>query len=294
MSDILTIAEATKTFGEHVALDGVSLTLQPGECLGLLGPNGAGKSTLISLAIGLRKPDRGTVDLFGLPPTSPEARLRLGVTPQSTGVPTTLKAREVLEFVAAHYPDPLDVGQLIEDFGLGDVADVQCGGLSGGQQRRLLVALSFVGRPDLIVFDEPTTGLDVESRERLWAAIRAYRTGGGTVLLTSHYLAEIEALASRVVVIDNGRTLAQGSVADITARVGLRRLRLTTDANAEVLASLPGVVDLSVEGTRTTLSTRDADAAVRELCGRGIAFRDLEVHQASLEEAFLALTSHAA
>ena len=138
MSDILTVNQVTKTFGDHVALDDVTLTMQAGECLGLLGPNGAGKSTLISLATGLRQPDRGTVTLFGMPPTLPAARVGLGVTPQSTGVPATLKAREVVEFVATHYPNPLDVDQLIEDFGLVDVADVQCGGLSGGQQLSLI------------------------------------------------------------------------------------------------------------------------------------------------------------
>ncbi|MEU0765257.1 ABC transporter ATP-binding protein, partial [Streptomyces microflavus] len=217
----------------------------------------------------------------------PAARRQLGVTPQETGLPGTLRVGEVVDFVAAHFPDPVPRGELLDRFGLTDQAKRQTGGLSGGQRRRLAVALAFVGRPRLVVLDEPTTGLDVEARHTLWEAIRSFHADGGTVLLSSHYLEEVEALAQRVVVLGQGRVLADDTVGAIRDIVGVRRVSLAADD----LPALPGVVATEHTDGRTHLLTTDADQLVRDLVTAGVAFRDLEVRPTSLEEAFLTITA---
>ncbi len=289
-----------KRFGSTVALDGVSVQVHRGDALGLLGPNGAGKTTLISVLTGLRTADSGQVRLFGGDPRDPASRLRLGVTPQATGVPTTLRVSEVVELVAAHYPDPADLDTVLEDYHLKELAHKQTGALSGGQQRRLLVALALVGRPELLILDEPTAGLDVQARDSLWAGLRRYCEHGGTLVVTSHYLAEIEALAHRVVVMDRGKIVADGTTDEIRSHVAVHRVSMTLDNDARLpglpeLAGLPGVLTLERGDSggpddRVMLSTRDADACVRALVKQEFPFRDLEVHGASLEEAFLLLT----
>lgn len=274
----------TRRFGQVVALDDVSLTVGAGELVGLLGPNGAGKSTLLSLISGQRRPDTGTVRLFDGDPRNARNRVSLGITPQETGLPATLKVREVVDFVGGHYPDPVPTGELLDQFGLTDLAGRQTGAMSGGQKRRLAVALSLVGRPRVVLLDEPTTGLDVGARQALWDAIRAYHADGGTVLLTSHYLEEVQALAERVVVIDQGVVRADDSLDAILRRVALRRVVVgsTTD-----LSGRPGVVraERASDG-RQELYTPDGDALVRELVTSGVDFHDLEIRGASLEEAF--------
>lgn len=300
------VEHVTRRFGAVTALDDVSLRVDAGEIVGLLGPNGAGKTTLLSLLAGLRTPDAGTVRLFGADPRDPAARTSLGTTPQETGLPDTLKVREVVDFVAGHFADPMPRAEVLERFGLTDLADRQTGALSGGQKRRLAVGLSLVGRPRLVLLDEPTTGLDVEARHVLWQALRDYHADGATVIVTSHYLEEIEALAQRVVVVGQGRVLADDSLARVLDLVAVRRVSLTLAdareghdgrAGRDVLAALPGVQDVSEvpdarDGTRWTLVASDADATVRALVEQGVAFTGLEVRGASLEEAFLALTSH--
>ncbi|MFV2113881.1 ABC transporter ATP-binding protein [Micromonospora sp. LOL_025] len=285
---ILARAEAvSRRYGDVLALDRVDLAVSAGELVGLLGPNGAGKSTLLNLLVGLRRPTAGRVELFGGDPRDPASRRQIGVTPQETGLPGTLRVGEVVDFVAAHHPDPVPRGELLDRFGLGELARRQTGGLSGGQRRRLAVALAFVGRPRLVLLDEPTTGLDVAARHTLWEAIRAFHDDGGTVLLSSHYLEEVEALARRVVVIGHGRVLADDTVDAIRGIVGVRRVSLVVDD----LPALPGVVRTERVDGRTHLLTTDADELVRALVATGVAFADLEVRPTSLEEAFLAITA---
>lgn len=294
---VASVESVSKSFGDTVALDDLSMQVHAGESLGLLGPNGAGKSTLISLLTGTRRADTGTVTIFGGDPTSPDSRRRLGVTPQATALPVTLRVREVFAFVGAHFGTTQEhLDELAASFDLADLLEKQCGSLSGGQQRRLMVALALVGDPELVILDEPTTGLDVESRDRLWARLRRYRDEGGTLVITSHYLAEIEALASRVLVVDHGRVIADGTVRQITEQVQLRRILLRTTAPEQQLLALPGTVSVTPESEsdprHVVLASRDADATVRALVADGIDFSDLQVHGASLEEAFLALTTH--
>jgi ABC-2 type transport system ATP-binding protein len=293
----------TRRFGQVVALDDVTLEIGSGELVGLLGPNGAGKSTLLSLVSGQRKPDSGVVRLFGGDPRDAPSRQGLGLTPQETGLPATLKVREVVDFVGKHYANPVPTGELLEQFGLSDLAGRQTGAMSGGQKRRLAVALSLVGRPRVVLLDEPTTGLDVSARQALWAAIREYHAGGGTVLLTSHYLEEVQALAQRVVVIDQGVVKADDTLDAILRRVGLRRV--VVRSTADLGTDLPGVVrservpDGGATGVAATaatggaagvwryeLYTADADELVRTLVTSRLPFHGLEIRGASLEEAF--------
>jgi ABC-2 type transport system ATP-binding protein len=283
--------DVSRRYGDVLALDRVSLDVHNGEIVGLLGPNGAGKTTLLNLLVGLRRASSGRVELFGGDPGAPASRRRIGMTPQETGLPSTLRVGECVDFVAAHYPDPLPRGELLERFGLSDLGRRQTGGLSGGQKRRLAVALAFVGRPQLVFLDEPTTGLDVSARRALWAAIREFP---GSVLLTSHYLEEIEALADRVVVIGGGRVLADDTVDAVRNLVALRRVSLSADTDErgeQPMPQLDAVVSEQRENGRVHLMTSDSDALVRQLVTAGVAFRDLEIHAASLEEAFLTLTS---
>ncbi|WP_238006143.1 ABC transporter ATP-binding protein [Dactylosporangium sp. AC04546] len=277
--------EVTKRFGDTLALDHVSLDIPEGGVVGLLGPNGAGKSTLLSLFVGLRRPTSGTVELLGGDPRAPASRRRIGVTPQETSLPGTLRVRECVAFVAAHHPDPVPADELLERFGLADLAKRQTGGLSGGQRRRLAVALAFAGRPRLVFLDEPTTGLDVQARRALWDAVREFATEN-TVVLTSHYLEEIEALADRVVVLGHGRILADDTVAAIRGMVGIHRVSLVADD----LPPLNGVVSIEHADGRTSLLTSDADELVRELVHKDVRFHGLQVQPTTLEEAFLTLT----
>jgi ABC-2 type transport system ATP-binding protein len=276
---------ATRRYGAALALDSVNLDIRAGEMVGLLGPNGAGKTTLINLLVGLRHPTSGQVELFGGNPRDPAHRKLIGVTPQETGLPSTLRVGECVRYVAAHYADPVDTGELLTRFGLDGLIRRQTGGLSGGQRRRLAVALAFVGRPRLVFLDEPTTGLDVEARRMLWENIRAFHADGGTVLLTSHYLEEIEALAERVVVLGGGKILADDSVPAVRGLVGVHRVSLI----APTMPVLPGVVSTEESEGRLHFLTTDADQLVRDLVRSEVDFSDLEVRPTTLEEAFLAL-----
>jgi ABC-2 type transport system ATP-binding protein len=277
----------SRTYGNVLALDQLNLDVAEGELVGLLGPNGAGKSTLLSLLIGLRRPTAGRVELDGGDPRDPVYRRRLGVTPQETGLPSSLRVGEVVDFVRAHYSEPLGRDELLDRFGLLDLIRRQTGALSGGQKRRLAVALAFAGRPRIVFLDEPSTGLDVEARHSLWDGVRKFHAEGGTVVLTSHYLEEVEALARRVVVIGGGRVLADDTVDAVRGMVAIRRVSLTS---AVPLPELPGVVGVEHDGPRTHLLTVDADRLVRDLVERDVPFCDLEVRPTTLEEAFLTLT----
>ena len=212
-----------KRYREVEALRGVDLDIQPGELVALLGPNGAGKTTAVRVLLGLRRPDAGSARLFGRDPALPATRRLVGATPQVAGFPDNLTVREVVDLVRVHYPDPAPTPELLGRFGLAELAGRRAGGLSGGQTRRLAVALAFAGRPRMVVLDEPTTGLDVEARRGLWEILRAFVADGGAVLLTTHYLEEAQALASRVAVIADGTIIAHGTVDDITVQAGLSR-----------------------------------------------------------------------
>ncbi len=283
---IAELIDVEKRYGAVEALGGIDLQVERGELVALLGPNGAGKTTAVNVLLGQRRPDSGTARLFGRNPTEPGARALVGVTPQQTAFPQNLKVREVVELVQAHYPGSRSGEQLLERFGLADLERRAAGGLSGGQQRRLALALAFAGNPKAVFLDEPTTGVDVAARHNLWMGIRSFVDAGGTVLLTTHYLEEAEALASRIVVIDHGSIIAEGSVAEITATVGLSQVRF----RAGNLPELPSAVRIEADNGTHVVYTADPDAVVRELAAAGVPFDGLEITRAGLEEAFLTLT----
>lgn len=288
MPVVAQLSRVTKHYGDVVALDDVSLAVEAGEVVAVLGPNGAGKTTALSILLGLRRADSGEVSLLGGDPALPATRSGVGVTLQEMDFPAHLRVREVVELIRAHYPAPEDADSLLTQFELTDVSHRQTGGLSGGERRRLAVALAFVGRPSLVFLDEPTAGLDVESRHRLWATLGAFLAGGGTLVLTTHYLEEAEALANRVVMLANGGVAADGSVTSIISQVGLKVVRF----KGKVPEQLPAVARIQHYGEAVTLWTRDADATVKALVQKNIPFHDLEVRASSLEEAFLVITEH--
>ena len=277
---------AAKDFAGRPALLGLDLVLPRGSFLALLGPNGAGKTTALGLLLGLRTPDRGEALLLGGSPLDEGIRRRIGAAPQVSAFPPGLKVREVVAFVAAHYPQPMPEATLYERFGLGGLAGRQVGGLSGGELRRLGVALALLGNPEVVFLDEPSTGLDVEARLLLWDTVRSFHAGGGTVLLTTHYLEEAEALAERIAVIHRGRLVAEGTRREVTSRVALRRVRF----RAAAVPDVEPVARSTFEAGVATLYTPDADRLVRRLVETGAAFRDLEVLPSGLEEAFVSLT----
>jgi ABC-2 type transport system ATP-binding protein len=278
------LERVTKRFGTVDALDDVSFAVDEGEVVALLGPNGAGKSTALAVLLGLRCPDRGSASLFGADPRTPASRLNVGLTPQETVFPPTLRVREVIDLVRAHYRRPVPAALVHERFDLGGFAGRQLGGLSGGERRRVAVALAFAGAPRLVVLDEPTTGLDAGSRQAVWLAIRAHVERGGTILLTTHHLEEADALARRVVLIELGRIVADGTVAAIKAEAGLTRVSIR---------AAPGVsVDGGTrDGDFVRILVRDAGAAVEQLVRTGVPLVDLEVRPLTLEEALAARSS---
>ena len=275
-----------KSFGGKPALAGLDLVLPRGVLLALLGPNGAGKTTALSLLLGLRRPDRGEARLLGGSPRDDDIRRRIGATPQVSAFPPGLRVREIVAYVAAHYPDPMPQARLYESFGLGAIAGRQVGGLSGGEQRRLGVALALLGNPEVVFLDEPSTGLDVEARRLLWDTIREFHHGGGTVLLTTHYLEEAEALAERIAVINRGRLVAEGTPREVTDRIALRRVRF----RAPAVPDIGPYAHCVLEAGFVMIYTADADQLVRRLVEGRVAFSELEILPASLEDAFVSLT----
>lgn len=288
------LAGVRKRFGSTVALDGLDLDVRGGELLALLGPNGAGKTTAIGLLLGLLGADEGRVELFGQPPHALAARRHIGVMLQSAGIPDTLRVSELLDVTRSYYADPRSVADCVALAGLDGLLARRYGALSGGQQRRVQFALAVCGRPRLLFLDEPTTGLDLDARQRLWAAIRELVADGAGVLLTTHYLEEAEALADRVVVVAGGRAIAHGSVPAIRARVSQRRVRCISTLDADAVARWPRVLGARRDGARLEIVADAVEDVVRRLLAEDAALEELEITRAGLAEAFVEITREAA
>ena len=276
-------------YGRTLALDGIDLSLRGGEVLALLGANGAGKSTAVAAMLGLLKPDAGEALLFGRSPGLLAARRRAGVMLQSAGIPENSRVAELLALTRSYYPSPRAVDDCVEG-----LLDRRYGKLSGGQQRRVQFALAICGNPDVLFLDEPTTGLDIDARQRMWTTIRAIVAGGAAVLLTTHYLEEAEALADRVVVLNRGRVAAAGRLHEVRALVSQRRISCLSALDAARIATWPGVRGASrgADGNpaRIEVLADDADTVVRRLLGEDAARSDLDVRRAGLADAFLEIT----
>jgi len=287
---IASLRRASKNFGEVHALRQVDFAVRAGELVALLGPNGAGKTTAVKLFLGLAKPTAGTVRVFGGNPIHAEVRTRIGAMLQVARVPETLRVREHIDLFSSYYPKPLPLAETLAVAGLQEIKDRVFGELSGGQRQRVLFALALCGDPDILFLDEPTVGLDVESRRLLWEEIRKLIERGKTVLLTTHYLEEADALADRVVVIHRGEIIAEGTPAEIKASTTGRRIRCVSSLDIETVCALPGVIEVRRDRDALEIRTVLAEPVLRELLSRDPGLSGIEVTSAGLEEAFLALT----
>lgn len=291
-----------------VALDRVSLTLQSNEIVALLGPNGAGKSTAVKLMMGLTSPTHGEVGVFGGDPRLAGNRLRTGVMLQVGRAPEMLRVGEHVEIMRGYYPRPLAVAEIVRAAGLEGIESRMFGQLSGGQKQRVLFALALAGDPDLIFLDEPTVGLDIEARRRMWAEIRSLRSRGKTVLLTTHYLEEADALADRIIVLNKGRVICEGSPAEVRATAAAQSssserdnspsqisntklLSFQTKLTREQILSLAGVQKCEEHGAGVIVTTSAPESTLRELLALDLELRGLEVRSPALEDAFLTLTA---
>lgn len=283
---------ARKSYGKILAVDDLCLQLHGGQVLALLGANGAGKSTAVGLLLGLLKPDTGEASVLGQSPHMLGVRQQCGVMLQSAGIPLRLKVSELLQLSRSYYPHPRSVADCVAMAGLEGLLDRHYGKLSGGQQRRVQFAIAICGRPRLLFLDEPTTGLDIEARQKLWQAIRELVAEGSAVLLTTHYLEEAEALSDRVAVMDRGRLVAEGSVGEIRSRVSQRRIRCITGVDAHRVAQWPEVREAAREGEYLRIVADAAEPVVRRLLDADPHLHELEVQRAGLADAFLELTRH--
>ncbi len=288
------LEDVVKRYGAVKALDGVGLEIGRGELVALLGENGAGKTTLVRLLLGLAAPSAGRVAVFGQRPGDREARLRTGAMLQSARVPEALKVREHIELFASYYPAPLSLKETLAAAALEPLENRLYAKLSGGERQKVLFALAICGNPELLFLDEPTVGLDVETRRALWEHIRRFVERGGTVLLTTHYLEEADALATRVAVLRRGRIVGEGTPAQIKARAAVKKVRCVTSLTEAALKEIAGAGRVASMNGHVEILAPDSDRVVRALLESDPAAHDLEVVAGGLEEAFLKLTGEAA
>src|SRR5213593_3263288 len=291
MSPVVELRAARKRFGQVEALKGVDLAIGSGELVAMLGPNGAGKTTAISLMLGLRRPTGGEARLFGRDPADQRARSRCGVMLQESGTTGVLTVRELVDLFRSYYPSPLPAATAIARAGLDAKAGARAGTLSGGERQRLYFALAVCGDPEALFLDEPTVGMDVETRRGVLESIRSLSAAGKTIVLTTHYLDEADQLAHRIVVIDRGVVIADATPREIKSRIPSKRINFKPDTavGASTFSGLP-VQGLEVADHRVHLLSNEPEAVLRALFERGVVMRDLEVTGADLEEAFLSLT----
>jgi ABC-2 type transport system ATP-binding protein len=287
------LAKTFKSPGGPVpAVREIDVTIQAGETVALLGPNGAGKSTTIDMVLGLQRPDRGSAAVFGRAPDKAVAAGLVGAMLQTGGVIPYLTVRELLTMVASLYPRPMDVNDVIALTRIGDLADRRTNKLSGGQTQRLRFAVGLIANPELLILDEPTVGMDVESRRQFWLTMREFAARGKTIIFATHYLEEADSYADRIVLMAHGRIVADGPSTEIKATVGLRTIRATLPhADVAALRGLPGVTNVDTRGEGVILNCSDSDTALRALLAAYADARDIEVSGAGLEEAFVQLTA---
>ena len=285
------LSAVVKRFGEVTAVDGIDLIVTPGEVVAFLGPNGAGKTTSIDMMLGLSQPTSGAVEVFGGRPADAVAHGRIAAVMQSGGLLKDLTVAETVELTGSLFPHSRPVAEVLERAGLTDLAGRRVGKCSGGEQQRLRFALALLPDPELLVLDEPTTGMDVETRRSFWAAIRQDADAGRTILFATHYLDEADAYADRIVLVSHGKVVADGSAAAIKAMASGRTVRATLpDADLAGLSAVPGVTSVEARGDAVLVQTTDSDRLLRHLLERTAA-HDLEVTSHTLEDAFVALTT---
>ena len=277
--------------GPVPAVRGADITIAAGEIVALLGPNGAGKSTTIDMLLGLTRPDAGTVSVLGGPPADATGAGAVGVMLQTGSLIRDLSVRELVTMMASLYPRALDVEEVLQLVGIEAIAARRTQKLSGGETQRVRFALTLVSKPQLLVLDEPTVAMDVESRHAFWATMREFASRGATVLFATHQLEEADAHADRAVVMAEGRVVADGPTNEIRAMVGLRTIRATVPGAPLASLMLPGVESIERRGEAVILRCTDADRALRALLDAFPGARGIELAGAGLEQAFLELTS---
>lgn len=288
------LTSVVKHYGDKLALDGLTLGVAPGKVTALLGPNGAGKSTAIAVLLGLTRAESGEVQVLGGRAGELAVRRRSGVMLQSAALPDTLRVGELLRLVRGYYPNPRPLAELAELTGIARQLAVPYGKLSGGQQRRVQFALAICGNPQLLFLDEPTTGLDIEARESLWAVVRELTGRGCAILLTTHYLEEAEALAQHIAVLVRGRIVSEGTVDEIRACGVRRHIRCISALGVEQIGAWPEVTGAAREARWLDIECNAAEPIVRRLLAADPNLSELEVRRTGLAEAFVRITREAA
>jgi ABC-type multidrug transport system ATPase subunit/fucose 4-O-acetylase-like acetyltransferase len=291
---IAELSGVRKRYGTTVALDGVDLQIRSGELLAFLGPNGAGKSTAISCLLGLQDPDSGTVTVLGGSPHAIESRRHVGAMLQNVELPAELRVHELIDLSCSYYAAPMPVDEVMRLTFTASIANRPYAKLSGGQKRLVQFAIALCGRPKLLFLDEPTVGLDLQARQMLWATLRRLVSEGCSIVLTTHYLEEAEALADRVAVLAKGKLVALGSVQEVRERVSSTRISCVTRLDIELVSRWPGVISASRDGARLNLQAKDADKVVQRLSQEDPEFNGLKIDRPGLAEAFTDITQEAA
>ncbi|WP_282937788.1 ABC transporter ATP-binding protein [Paenibacillus sp. RC67] len=294
MKPVIQLDHVTKQYKDKVAVNDLSLSIEEGSVVALLGPNGAGKTTTVSMTLGLQQATSGTIRLLGGSPQDRRVKDRLGAMLQDVHAIDGLKVGETIELFRHYYSKPLPLNHLLKVSGLEEEKDKMATALSGGQKRRLNFALALAGDPSILFLDEPTVGMDVTSRQLFWETVRAMAAQGRTVILTTHYLEEADAIADRVVVIDKGKLRADGTPAEIKASTNGRTLSFTAGPRVtqEMIWSLPGVTDAVWNGRRVKLWSGDTDRLIYAIIQNGLDVKDIEIQSGGLEEAFQTLVQH--
>jgi ABC-2 type transport system ATP-binding protein len=288
---VVTFENVSKQYGRLTAVDGLSLELRPGQTVALLGPNGAGKSTSLDMLLALRKPTAGRITMFGTDPYRAVKQGRVGAMLQSGGLMPEVTVRELITLVTGFHPHPEPVDLTLNRAGVKDFADQRVDKLSGGQTQRVRFALAICGKSELIVLDEPTVAMDVETRRLFWDSMKEEVKQGRTLLFATHYLEEADQAADRILVINRGRLLADGTPAEIKARAGAKRVSFRLNqVDERFLLGLPGVLRLDVRNDLVQLQSDDSDGTLYGVLGAGYRPREIEISSLSLEEAFIAIT----
>lgn len=298
MSAVIEVRGLRKTYGNIIAVDDVSFEVFEGEIFGMVGPNGAGKTTTIECVEGLRRPDGGSVSLLGMDPRAKRRAIaeRIGVQLQESGLPARLRVGEALELFASFYERRADIEELLHTLGLAEKRSSPFSKLSGGQKQRLFIALALINRPEVVFFDELTTGLDPQARRSMWDLVRQVRDKGCTVFLTTHFMEEAERLCDRVLIMDHGKIVALDTPEALVRSLGVdKRVVFTLPQGQSVpsLTHVPQVRRVEQTGERVTVygqGDRFASAVVHALEEAGVPFMDLRTEQPNLEDVFLALT----
>ncbi|HTT53603.1 MAG TPA: ABC transporter ATP-binding protein [Streptosporangiaceae bacterium] len=280
-----------KNFGSVQAVRGIDLDVASGEIVAFLGPNGAGKTSTIDIILGLSHANAGSVAVYGLPPRHAISRGLVSAVMQTGGLLKDLTVAETAEYTASLFTDTRPVAEVLQRAGITSIADRRVGKCSGGEQQRLRFAMALLPDPELLILDEPTTGMDVEGRRSFWGAIRQDAARGRTVLFATHYLEEADAYADRIILLRHGRVVADGTASEVKAMAAGRTVRVTmSDPDQAALLAIPGADSVEVRGETVLVHASDSDSVARYLLTQTPA-RDMEITTRGLEDAFIALTS---